>query len=155
MLVSEVASQYYHLVGLDKKCVILKEEIQKAQESYELTNELMKEGEVSRLSVDQFQSRGLKLEEMLLDTRQQITEAERALALLLGKLPFEIKRSTFEEISESQFPVASGIPAQLLRNRPDVKLPNWNCWLVRRMLLLPVRLSSFLAYRGRGRVQCL
>ena len=121
MLVSEVASQYYHLVGLDKKCVILKEEIQKAQESYELTNELMKEGEVSRLSVDQFQSRGLKLEEMLLDTRQQITEAERALALLLGKLPFEIKRSTFEEISESQFPVASGIPAQLLCNRPDVK----------------------------------
>lgn len=121
MLVSEVASQYYHLVGLDKKCVILKEEIQKAQEAYELTNELMKEGEVSRLSVDQFQSRGLKLEEMLLDTRQQIAEAERALALLLGKLPFEIKRSTFEEISASQFPAASGIPAQLLCNRPDVK----------------------------------
>ena len=121
MLVSEVAVQYYHLVGLDKKCVILKEEIQKAQEAYELTNELMKEGEVSRLSVDQFQSRGLKLEEMLLDTRQQIAEAERALALLLGKLPFEIKRSTFEEISASQFPAASGIPAQLLCNRPDVK----------------------------------
>ena len=121
MLVSEVAVQYYRLVGLDKKCVILKEEIQKAQEAYELTNELMKEGEVFRLSVDQFQSRGLKLEEMLLDTRQQIAEAERALALLLGKLPFEIKRSTFEEISASQFPAASGIPAQLLCNRPDVK----------------------------------
>ena len=58
---------------------------------------------------------------MLLDTRQQTAEAERALALLLGKLPFEIKRSTFEEISASQFPAASGIPAQLLCNRPDVK----------------------------------
>lgn len=122
MLVSEVATQYYHLIGLDKKCVILEEEIRQTEASYQLSNELMKEGEVSRLSVDQFLSRKMKLEEMLLDTRQQVRETEHAFALLLGKLPFEVKRSTFEEISNYTFPAASGIPAQLVQNRPDVKM---------------------------------
>ena len=121
MLISEVALQYYNLVGLDKKRSVLKGAINKTRESYLLTNELMKEGEVSRLSVDQFRSRRLKLEEMLLDTEQQIAEAERAMALLLGKLPFEIRRSTFEEVSEYSFPADVGIPVQLLRNRPDVR----------------------------------
>lgn len=121
MLVAEVASQYYHLVGLDKKCILLEEEIHKTRESYKLTNELMKEGEVSRLSVDQFLSRRMKLEEMLLDTRQQVEEVERALALLMGKLPFPVKRSSFEQLQEHQYPSSKGIPAGLLLHRPDVK----------------------------------
>lgn len=121
VLVSEVAAQYYHLIGLDKKCVILEEEIQKTEKSYQLSNELMKEGEVSSLSVNQFLSRGMKLKEMLLDVRQQVREAEHAFALLLGKLPFEVKRASFEDISASTFPVSSGIPAQLIQNRPDIR----------------------------------
>lgn len=121
MLVAEVATQYYDLVGLDKKRFILKEAIRKARDSYQLTNELMKEGEVSRLSVDQFRSRRLKLEEMLLDTEQRIGEVERALALLVGKLPFEILRSDFEEVCKMEFPSQTGIPAQWIHYRPDIK----------------------------------
>lgn len=121
LLVAEVATQYYDLVGLDKKRFILKEAIRKARDSYQLTNELMKEGEVSRLSVDQFRSRRLKLEEMLLDTEQRIGEVERALALLVGKLPFEILRSDFEEVCKMEFPSQTGIPAQWIHYRPDIK----------------------------------
>lgn len=121
ILISEVAIQYYNLIGLDHKCVILKEEIEKTRESYKLTNELMKEGEVSRLSVDQFLSRGMNLKEKLLETEQAVRETEHALALLLGKLPFNIKRSTFDELSQYCFPTAFGIPAQLIQNRPDIK----------------------------------
>lgn len=121
LLVSEVATQYYDLVGLDKKRFILKEAIRKTRDSYLLTNELMKEGEATRLSVDQFRSRRLKLEEMLLDTEQRIGEAERALALLVGKLPFEISRSSFEEVCRVKFPSEAGIPAQWIQNRPDIR----------------------------------
>ena len=56
----------------------------------------MKEGEVTRLSVDLFRSRRLKLEEMLLANEQQISEKERAIANLLGRLPFKVKRVSFE-----------------------------------------------------------
>ena len=120
MLVGEVADMYYRLVGLDKKQYVLEEAIRKTAASYLLANELMNEGEESRLSVDQFRSRRLKLEEMLLDTEQQIAETERAFALLLGRMPFDIKRSSFEKISDYTFPVETGIPTQILRNRPDV-----------------------------------
>lgn len=120
MLVGEVADMYYRLVGLDKKQYVLEEAIRKTAASYLLANELMNEGEESRLSVDQFRSRRLKLEEMLLDTEQQIAETERAFALLLGRMPFDIKRSSFEKISDYTFPVETGIPAQILHNRPDV-----------------------------------
>lgn len=121
MLVCEVAEVYYRLIGLDKKHFVLTETIEKASNAYLLAKELMNEGEESRLSVDQFHSYRLKLEELLLDTDQQIDETERAMAVLLGKMPFKVQRSTFEEISESDFPVETGIPAQLLRNRPDVQ----------------------------------
>lgn len=120
MLVCEVANMYYTLVGLDKKEYVLHLAIRKTRESQELAEELMKEGEESRLSVDQFRSRRLKLEDMLLQTEQEIAECERSFALLLGKYPFEISRSTFEEVSSFGFPVEVGIPVQLLRNRPDV-----------------------------------
>ena len=120
MLVCEVANMYYTLIGLDKKEYVLHMEIENTRESQELAEELMKEGEESRLSVDQFRSRRLKLEEMLLQTEQEIAENERAFAVLLGKFPFEIKRSTFEEVSSYGFPVEVGIPTQLLRNRPDI-----------------------------------
>lgn len=121
ILISEVAIQYYNLIGLDRKERILSKAIEKSQESYLLTSELMKEGEVSRLSVDQFLSRRLKLEEMQLDVRQQIANAERAFALLLGRLPFEIERSSFDEVSTYSFPTEAGIPVQLIQNRPDIR----------------------------------
>ncbi len=121
LLISEVASLYYDLVGLDMQRQVLKEAIRKARDSYLLTDELMKEGEVSRLSVDQFRSRRLKLDEMLLDTEQQIGDTERALALLLGKLPFEIRRSSFDEVRKTFFPSEAGIPARWIRNRPDIR----------------------------------
>ena len=120
MLVCEVANMYYTLIGLDKKEYVLHMAIEKTRESQVLAEELMKEGEESRLSVDQFRSRGLKLEDMLLQTEQEIAENERAFATLLGKFPFEVKRSTFEEVSSYGFPVEVGIPVQLLRNRPDI-----------------------------------
>ncbi len=120
LLVCEVANTYYKLVGLDKKAYVLHLAIEKTKESQELAEILMNEGEESRLSVDQFRSRSLKLEDMLLQTEQEIAETERGFAVLLGKYPFEIKRSTFEQVSSFGFPIEVGIPAQLLRNRPDV-----------------------------------
>ena len=120
MLVCEVANLYYQLIGLDKKEYVLRMAIENTRESQELAEELMKEGEESRLSVDQFRSRRLKLEDLLLETEQEIAECERAFAVLLGKFPFDIQRSTFEEVSSYGFPVDVGVPTQLLRNRPDV-----------------------------------
>ena len=120
LLVCEVANTYYKLVGLDKKAYVLHMAIEKTRESQNLAEVLMNEGEESRLSVDQFRSRRLKLEDMLLEAEQEIAETERSFAVLLGKYPFHIERSSFETVSSFGFPVEVGIPTQILRNRPDV-----------------------------------
>lgn len=121
VLISETASLYYDLIGLDKQYDILEDAIRDVQASYELTSELMKEGEVSRLSVDQFLSSRIRLEAEQIAVKQQIGETERALALLLGKLPFEIKRTSYATLLRTTFPVQQGIPADLLARRPDVR----------------------------------
>lgn len=121
LLISEVATTYFDLIGLDKERYVLKNAINTIRNSYNLTNELMKEGEVTRLSVDQFRSYRLKLEEMLLDNEQKTSEKEHAMSILLGSLPTTIERVSFETISNYSFPTEAGVPAQLLQFRPDVK----------------------------------
>ena len=121
MLISEVATIYFDLVGLDKEKYVLKSAINTARNAYNLTNELMKEGEMTRLSVDQFRSYRLKLEEMLLANEQKIIEKEHAMAVLMGSLPTPIERVPFERTLDYFFPTDAGIPAQLLQLRPDVR----------------------------------
>ena len=121
LLISETAGLYYDLVGLDQQYRTLGDAIEDVQNAYQLTSELMKEGEVSRLSVDQFLSTRMRLEAERLAIGQQIGETERAFALLLGKLPFEVKRADYATLRQAIFPVQRGIPASLLALRPDVR----------------------------------
>ena len=113
LLILEVSTQYFELIGLDKQRYVLRKAILTTRDAYNLTNELMKEGEVTRLSVNLFRSRRLKLEEMLLANEQQISEKGRAVATLLGCLPFEVKRVSFETACSYDFPTDVGIPSQL------------------------------------------
>ena len=126
LLIAEVASQYFELIGLDKQQDILKGAIGNTEASYHLTYELKQEGEVTQLAVDQFQSRLLNLKGLLLETEQLTEEKERALATLMGRLPFEVKRIGFEEMRRLTFPVQTGIPAQLLAYRPDIRSAEWD-----------------------------
>ncbi len=121
VLIAETAGMYYDLIGLDHRREVLEEAIEEVHASYLLMNELMKEGEVSRLSVDQFLSKRMQLEADLLAVDQQIGDTERAFAALLGKLPFEVRRATYADLQTSVFPIQEGIPASLLADRPDVK----------------------------------
>lgn len=120
-LISEVAAQYFELVGLDKQLATLKRAITDTQASYELTYQLKQEGEITQLAVDQFKSRLLRLEGMLVETEQRIGEKERSLATLMGVFPFAVDRITFEEMNCLNFPIEAGVPSQLLQLRPDVR----------------------------------
>ena len=47
LLISEVGTHYFELIGLDKQRYVLREAILTARDAYNLTDELMKEGEVT------------------------------------------------------------------------------------------------------------
>jgi multidrug efflux system outer membrane protein len=72
------------------------------------------------LAVRQFKAQLLNTQSLEIDVNQRIVATENQLNLLLGRFPQPITRST---IVQQSFPeqVQAGIPAQMLRNRPDVK----------------------------------
>lgn len=121
MLISDLAIQYYELIGLDKREEVLREALASASRSYELTRQLKKEGAETQLAVDQFYARVLSIESKLLENAQWIGEKERAIACLLGVFPFDIRRMDFEELRKLPVPLSDGIPANLLTLRPDVR----------------------------------
>lgn len=121
LLISELATQYYELIGLDRQKEIIKVAIQNTEDSYKLTYELKQEGEVTQLGVDQFESRLLQLRGLLLENEQQIEEKERAISSLIGSYPTEIRRISFREMEDLQFPTEVGVPSQLIYNRPDIR----------------------------------
>lgn len=121
LLISELAINYYELIGLDRRKEVLNNALESARRSYELTRQLKNEGAETQLAVDQFYTRSLSLESKLLENDQLIGEKERAIASLLGVFPFEVRRMGFEELSRLPFPLSDGIPANLLSLRPDVR----------------------------------
>ena len=121
LLVSEVATCYFELVGLDRQREVLEMALKEAQRSYELTFQLKQEGEETQLAVDQFHARTLQLQGMLLETRQQTGEKERALCTLMGRFPTTVARCSYDSLETMRFPTQRGIPAQLLQQRPDIR----------------------------------
>ena len=71
--------------------------------------------------MDQFESRMLQLRGLLLENEQQIEEKERAISSLIGSYPTEIRRISFREMEDLQFPTEVGVPSQLIYNRPDIR----------------------------------
>ena len=121
MLISDLAIQYYELIGLDRRKEVLRNALASARRSHELTRQLKKEGAETQLAVDQFYARVLSIESKLLENDQLIGEKERAIACLLGVFPFEIRRMGFDELRKLPVPLSEGIPANLLTLRPDVR----------------------------------
>lgn len=74
-------------------------------------------------AVSQAEASYYSIESSLFDLEYQIREMENSLSSLLGEAPRSFERGTLDEqiLPEN---LVVGIPAQMLSNRPDVKMPN-------------------------------
>lgn len=120
-IVAEIANSYYELLALDNQLAILQAMI-KVQESALEAVRLQKAGaRVTELAVKRFEAEVLKNKSRLYKIHQQIVVAENKLNYLAGRYPQRVKRSStgFEHLLLTG--IYSGLPAELLRNRPDVR----------------------------------
>ncbi|MGZ4033967.1 MAG: TolC family protein [Bacteroidia bacterium] len=119
-LVSEVATTYYELLALDNQLAIIRQTIELQKNALELVKVQKEAAVVSELAVKQFEAQVLSSQSMEFDVLQNITENENKMNFLLGRYPQPVVRDT---ASFNQLPmqIKSGIPSQLLKNRPDVK----------------------------------
>ena len=121
LLVCEVAAIYFELIGFDMRQTIYSRYMESLTASLALTRELVEQGFESSLASEQFEAKILSLKSMMLWEKHDASVKECTLAVLLGGLPAKIARMDFEKANSMNYPEHTGIPAQLIRFRPDIR----------------------------------
>ena len=120
-LIAEIANSYYELEALDNQLKILQDNIE-IQQNVLRTVKLQKEaGKVTELAVKKFEAEVLKNRSLIFNIKQDITITENRINFLLGRYPQKIERSSDEFTTIIPRPMSTGVPSELLQNRPDIK----------------------------------
>ncbi len=124
-LIANIASVYYSLLALDSKLLITKESVKNNIDLVETMKLLKDHGNVTGAAVVQSEATRYATEATIPDIEQQIRETENTLCLLLGKTPGKIERGKLDD-QKVHAMLATGVPAELLDNRPDVIQAEYN-----------------------------
>lgn len=119
-LIAEVANSYYELLALDNQLAIIRQNIQLQEKALEVVKIQKEATRVTELAVKKFEAEVAKTKGMEFSTLQQIKETENRINFLLGRYPQEIARNQSNFVDLVPASVRTGIPSQLLNNRPDI-----------------------------------
>lgn len=119
-LVADIASNYYALIAYDEQLKTTQQTVQNRIKDVE-TMKTLKEGDVvTGAAVVQSAANRFAAEVTIPDLKQNIRQTENTICVLLGREPGSIIRdSLFNQ--QVYTDLKTGIPAQLLANRPDVQ----------------------------------
>jgi outer membrane protein, multidrug efflux system len=120
-LIAEVATKYYELLSLDNQLDITEKYIKLQERALEISKIQKEAAAATELAVKQFEAELAKSKASQFSIRQSIVEKESEINMLLGRYPQPIKRDKDAFLSILSKIVYTGIPSQLLQNRPDIK----------------------------------
>jgi outer membrane protein, multidrug efflux system len=119
-LISSVANTYYSLLAFDAKLQVTKKTIENRNSDVE-TIKLMKDNDlVTGADLVQSQANLYSAKVTIPEIELSIYETENALSILLGRNPGPIARDSLSA-QDIRAELKTGVPAQLLGNRPDVQ----------------------------------
>ncbi len=120
-LVAEIARSYYELMALDRQLDVLKQNIEIQNSALEVVRLQKQAARVTELAVQRFEAEVLKNQSRQYALEQQIIEAENRINFLVGRFPQHVARNS-QNFDKLMPPVIhSGLPSELLENRPDVR----------------------------------
>lgn len=119
-LIADVALNYYTLLAYDSQLQITRMTLEKREADVEAMQLLKDNDVITGADLVLSQANRYSAEVTIPDIEQAIYETENTLSYLLGRTPGPIDRGTLAE-QEISVELKSGIPAQLLANRPDVQ----------------------------------
>jgi multidrug efflux system outer membrane protein len=125
-LISEIANTYYELISLDNELNIIRESIKLQNDALEIIKIQKDEAILNELAVKQFEAQVLKSQSLEYETLYKITEKENKLNFLLGRFPQQIVREKSFQTNQLTEKIKTGIPSQLLNNRPDIRQTELN-----------------------------
>jgi multidrug efflux system outer membrane protein len=119
-LVGAIANNYYDLLALDQQLQITEQTVKNWSATVEIMKALKQATVVTEAAVVQSDANRYAAELTIPDLKLSIQQMENSLRILLGKAPGPVQRGMLSD----QGPVAliqTGVPSQLLSNRPDVQ----------------------------------
>ncbi|SUJ16121.1 Outer membrane protein oprM precursor [Sphingobacterium spiritivorum] len=120
-LIEEVADNYYELLALDNQLDIVQQYIKLQERALEISKIQKEAAATTELAVKKFEAELSKSKATAYTIHQEITEKENQINALLGRYPQPVVRTKESFMSTIAQPVYTGIPSQLLANRPDIK----------------------------------
>lgn len=120
-LIAEVATKYYELLSLDNQLDVTQKYIQLQDKALQIAKIQKEAAAATGLAVQQFAAELAKSKASEFTIRQDILEKENELNTLLGRYPQPISRNKDAFFTILPQAVYTGIPSQLLHNRPDIK----------------------------------
>jgi NodT family efflux transporter outer membrane factor (OMF) lipoprotein len=122
-MLSEVALNYVDACTLQQQLSVAEENLEMQKETYDITQWRHEAGLTTALDVEQARFNMEQTRSNIPLLRTSLEQAKNRLAVLLGEQPGSLKQLLEEDrdIPKTPIEVAVGIPADTLRNRPDVR----------------------------------
>lgn len=125
-LIAEIANSYYELLALDNQLEIIKTNIDIQTNALEIVKMQKEATRVTELAVRRFEAQVLNTKSLQYNIQQKIVETENRINFLVGRFPQPVARNAQSFDSLVPATIYTGIPSQLLENRPDVKQAELN-----------------------------
>ncbi|QIX60302.1 TolC family protein [Hymenobacter sp. BT18] len=125
-LVAEIATSYYELLALDNQLAILQQNIGIQTNALKAVRLQKDAARVTELAVQRFEAQVQNTTSRQYLIQQRITETENRINFLVGRYPQPVARNAQNFTDLVPKVVQTGVPAQLLQNRPDIRQAEQN-----------------------------
>ena len=120
-IVAEIARSYFDLIALDNQLDVLHRNIGVQSDALEVVKLQKQAARVTELAVQRCEAEVLKNKSHLYELEQERVQAENRINFLVGRYPQPVKRDAAKFKAPLPEGITSGLPSQLLDNRPDVR----------------------------------
>jgi NodT family efflux transporter outer membrane factor (OMF) lipoprotein len=123
-LIAEVARTYFDIRTFEQRLAVARENVTLQEKSLDIAAARYEGGVADQLDVTQAKALLKQTQATIPPLEAGLRQAKNALAILLGILPTEVQDilGPPNPIPTAPIEVAVGIPAELLRRRPDIRL---------------------------------
>jgi outer membrane protein, multidrug efflux system len=124
-LIANIATDYFDLLAFDKELAITLQTVNSYKNDVETNKALKLANRINEASVAQSEANLYAAEVSIPDLRNNIWQLENAISVLVGRQPGLIQRDSIE-VQQVDTLLQTGLPAQILSNRPDVLEAEYN-----------------------------
>lgn len=123
LLYAEIAANYINVRTLQERIAFAENNLKAQMETMELTKNRFDSGLVPALDVSQAELNRSRTESVLPPLQQKLVEAVNRLSVLTGDMPYALLKEleTAKPIPVAEEKLSVGLPAELLRQRPDIR----------------------------------